>query len=63
MKHHYEALKAYYKELQVEMGKLEEKKNVKEEGEEEEGNTTLSENEAPDIDDVMPPLSSLPQEE
>lgn len=45
------------------MGKLEEKKNVKEEGEEEEGNTTLSENEAPDIDDVMPPLSSLPQEE
>ena len=60
MKHHYEALKAYYKELQVEMGKLEEKKNVEEE---EEGNTTLPENEAPGIDDVMPPLSSLPQEE
>ena len=42
------------------MGKLEEKKNVEEE---EEGNTTLPENEAPGIDDVMPPLSSLPQEE
>ena len=61
MKHHYEALKAYYKELQVELGKLEEKKIIKEEDDEDEddeANTTLPENEA--TDDVK---TSSPQDE